>query len=115
MSEKRLHRRFGKQYTMQLAVRDKSQKIYDMPLLRDISRGGVNFISSDYHSLGTKIIFNIKFPFLSPVGTIIEGEVVGVQEAPGRKGFQIKCKFINVSPPAEAALQQMERFNLENK
>jgi len=118
MSEKRSHQRFQKHYEISFSLKDKPYKIFDMPLVQDISRSGLKFISSDFHPQGTKIIFNIRFPFLYPKETLIEGEVVevvAVEAVSGAKTFKIRSRFINVSPPAAAALQQMEQFNLKNK
>lgn len=115
MPEKRQHPRFRKQYEINFILKDKPQKIYEMSLMLDISRSGLKFVSSEYYPPGTKIIFNIQFPFLYPQLTFIEGEVVWVDHVPRAETFKIRSRFINVSPSVAAVLEQMERFNLKRK
>jgi len=115
MSERRLHRRFQKPYTVIFALKGHPQETYDISTILDISRGGLKFVSSESYPTGTKIILKIKFPFLYPQETIIDGEVVAMEEGGKSKSFKIKVKFINVSPLVESILQQMEEFNLKNK
>lgn len=115
MPERRLHQRFQKQYTVVFYLKDNPQSVYDMPKLMDISRGGLKFLSSTDYPPGTGLGFKIRFPFLYPETTIIEGEVVAMDHVPGTKVFRIKVKFVNLTPPLESILQQMEEFNLRHQ
>jgi hypothetical protein len=114
MQERRSYQRFEKKYTIVFTVEDTPPKIYDMATIVNISRGGVYFISSIPHPVGTKMFFNIKFPFLSPKETLVDGQVVALEHAAGSRIVRIRGKFINVSPEAEAALLQMEQINLKD-
>jgi hypothetical protein len=115
MAERRLYQRFQKKYTITFTVNDHPPRMYDTSTILDISRGGLFFISSVPHPVGTRIFFNIKFPFLLPQETSVDGQVIALEQTPGSRIFRIRGKFINVSPQAEAALLQMEEINLKNK
>ena len=115
MSERRLHQRFQKPYTIIFSLKDNPRQTYDMSMVLDISRGGLSFTSSVPYPPGTKMIFNITFSFLYPQATIIDGEVVATEHRPKATLFKMKVKFINMSPLVESILWQMEQCNLKNK
>jgi c-di-GMP-binding flagellar brake protein YcgR len=115
MTERRLHQRFQKPYTVIFSLKDTPRETYDISTVLDISRGGLKFVSSDNYPAGTKIVLKIKFPFLYPKETLIDGEVVDIDQGAKAKLSKIKVKFINISPPVESILQQMEELNLKDK
>ena len=111
MQEKRLYPRFQKQYTMKFALKDNPQKTYDMPRLLDISKGGLKFLSSEQYFLGTRLIFYIKFPFKYPDETVIEAEVVGVENIPPGKIYKTRVSFKVADPSTQDVLSRMEQIN----
>jgi len=115
MPERRLHQRFQKPYTVIFSLKDNPQETYDMSTILDISRGGLSFSSSAFYPSGTKMTFSIKFSFLYPQATVVDGQVVAAQQKPSSNLFKTKVKFINVSPSVESILRHMEQLNLENK
>ncbi len=115
MLNKRKDARFPKEYNVTFATKENDKKIYNAYKLLDISKGGLKFFSYDYFSVGTGIIFYIKFPFLYPQVTEIEGQVVGIQEVMKGKTYKISAHFINIPSAAILALHQMDEINLKNK
>lgn len=114
MQEKRRWTRYKKQYVVKYALSDKAQVLYDVSQLFDISKGGMKFFSYENYAPGTRMILFMRFPFLYPTQTIVEGEVVGSQEVLLGKTYKIRVKFINISPANAVALDQMDIVNQKN-
>lgn len=111
--DKRMFARFQKEYTIIFSVKNKPEKTYDMTRLLDISKGGLKFFSYEFFPIGTTIVFHIKFPFLYPQVTNIEGQVVAVQDVMKGKTYKISLNFINETPEALNALEKMQQLNLK--
>ncbi len=111
MQEKRKNARFQKQYVIKYALMENRTAFYDVSQLVDISKGGLKFFSYQNFLLGTKIILFIRFPFMYPAETVVEGEIVGCQEVLKGKTFKMRVKFININPAAADVLEQMEKLN----
>lgn len=114
MIERRMYPHFRKQYTVIFALRDEPHKTYDMSQLLDISRGGLKFFSYVHYPVGVRIVFHIRFPFLYPEVTTIEGEVVGTEAVLQGMTYKIRIKFINLTPAVMETLLQMEKVNLKS-
>ena len=114
MQEKRRNVRFKKQYTAIFSLKDNPQKTFDVSGLRDISKGGLKFLSFEKYEVGTVIIFQIKFPFAYPRVTSIEGKVISVTMASvGQTIYQTSIRFINITPQIRDDLEKMEKINLK--
>ncbi len=114
MEEKRKSTRYKKPYIVKFGLKDNVHKPFDVSQLYDISKGGLKFISHQNYGSGTKIVFYIRFPFLYPHETIVEGEIVANQEAFMGKMYKIGAKFVNITAEIAAVLEQMDQINQKN-
>jgi Tfp pilus assembly protein PilZ len=110
MQNMRHNERYNRQYFVVYSLKNSLNSIQNSRLI-DISKGGLKFPSLQNYPVGTEIIFHIKFPFLFPDTTRIEGKVVGVQQLPQDKSYKTNIVFINLDVAASSALDQMEKIN----
>lgn len=111
MKDNRIHTRFRKSFVVKFALKNSPQKVFDISKLSDISKGGLSFFALDSYPNGTIFSLIVNFPYDGEVA--MEGEVVNVQKVVPNNVHKIGVKFIQLSPEATAALEQMERYNLE--
>jgi hypothetical protein len=109
VQEKRRNVRFQKHYTVVFSLKNMPEKICDTSGIRDVSKGGIKFLSFNKYEIGTVLVFQIRFPFVYPRVTLVEGKVVNIVPAGGI--YQTSVQFVNVTPQALIDLEQMEKIN----
>jgi hypothetical protein len=111
MEEQRKAIRFQKQYSLTYIIKGRPEKVYHLASLVDISQGGLKFSSQEMHETGSILVFNIKFPFMHPIISAFEGEIIGVQKIDQVMIYKARVQFVNVAPEATEALKRMEEIN----
>ncbi len=115
MQEKRQDQRFQKKYTVIFSLKDNPQKAFDISGLVDISKGGLKFTSYENFTIGQVINFQIKFPFLYPQVTMIDGKVISVNKIPESIVHKVSVEFVNLHSDVILILNQMEEINQKSK
>jgi hypothetical protein len=113
--EKRQNLRFEKPYNATFFLKENPHQQSDISGLRNIGKGGLKFLAYQKFNVGNILIFQIKFPFIFPRRTMVEGEVIAVHSVGDSPVFRTNIKFINLTPQAVADLEQMEQINSKKR
>jgi len=107
MQERREFQRFSRTYTVTFAVKDEQRVVHDMSRTVDISKGGLRFFTQENYDIGTNITMKIRFPFLSPDVTELEGQVANTCKVGEIPVYTTGIRFVNLTPEALAALERL--------
>ena len=77
--------------------------------LRNISTGGMSFVSSRKIAEGSKLGIDLKTPYFGSK-TYLEGTVVGCHEKVGGIIYETRLQFVNLHPDAEFLLKKLIEF-----
>jgi hypothetical protein len=89
-------RRIAQRISFDSAVRyrKKGTEIYSDTVGKNISNSGIGFISNEFISKHSNLIFEIRLPWRSETMQILT-EVVWVSSQPYSERFEIGAKFLN--------------------
>ena len=111
MEERRGAPRIFKSYTASFYIKIQPQRRCDVSRILDISRTGLKFFSFEEHPIGTEIVFQLRFPFLYPAITEVEGKVVGVDSVMSGKTWRVRVQFQNITPDTAEAFKKLEQYS----
>ena len=107
----RQHKRIDKRVNLRFCVADVFPKKWDMPVVDNISAGGVKFIALSALALNNKTIqLQIRVPELAPLILELEAVVVDVKPRPNNILSDIRVKFINLSEVNKGHLTVLEEI-----
>ena len=105
---RRKHVRIHKNFILSYHIKDDPTAKFDVTQLKDISRGGMCFLSSKYLPPQIDLAIELKTPYLSQA-LYLEGRVIEAQEKLANIIFEIRVVFHNLSPIALEVLEKLEK------
>ena len=111
---RRKHNRIHKNFLLSYHLKNDSQSRFDVTQLKDISRGGMCFLSSKYLSPEMELAIELKTPFISEA-IYFEGKVIESREKLANIIFEIRVVFNNLSPIAEQVLHKLEQIGFKGE
>ncbi len=109
--ERRAHRRVKKHFLLRYFKAETPNDKIDLTQMKNISRGGMCFITAQEFEVGTKMGVELNTPFLTNA-TILEGTVRGSVEKTKNLIYETRLEFDNLNTEAQFILDKlMEFFN----
>ena len=82
--------------------------------LRNISKGGLCFVSTRTFPLSLELIIEMRTPFTT--GTVmLEGVVLESRERIKNMIYDVRLEFRNVQPPAMEILEKIEQYGIKRR
>jgi len=110
-AENREHVRLSKNYSLAFNFKDSSDKKSDVTFIKDISKGGIRFTTSQHIKLGTCLVFEIGIPYIAPKKLILEGQVISSKETTPKLVYEIRAKFNSLDEEKLRILDMIEKQN----
>ncbi len=112
--ERRKYIRIKKHFILSYYEKSLPNKKHDASQLKNISKGGMCFLTSVYFKPGTILSIELKTPYLT--GTVyLEGKVLGCTEKLNGILFETRMQFEQVSTQAEFVINKIVDYYKENK
>ncbi len=107
--ERRRHKRIKKNFILTyFDVSNPSQR-FEITQLKNISKGGICFITTRSFIASTKIGIELKTPYLSGT-TYLEGSVLESHEKIKNLLYETRLQFTSVEPQAEFLLNKVVEY-----
>ena len=113
-SEKRQYVRLSKHYIVSYHVKDDPGTSYDLTQLKNISEGGICFVTTKSFVPGTSLVLRIKTPFMTE-STHLEGETLESKEKLKDLIYETRLKFTNLDTEGQVALKTLMEYLVNNK
>ena len=107
--ERRRHKRIQKNFVMTYFEKNNPHIRYEITQLKNISIGGMCFITNKAFSPETILCVELKTPYLSDI-THLEGEVLGSNEKTRNLLYETRLKFKLLDPKAEYLMKKLIEF-----
>lgn len=109
--ERRAHRRVKKHFLLRYFTVEKPEEKIDLTQMKNISHGGMCFITAQEFPVGTKMGVELNTPFLTDV-THLTGIVRGSVEKTRDLIYETRLEFDDLNADAQFVLNKlMEFFN----
>ena len=112
--DRRQHVRIYRNYILSYHLKGKGNVKYEISQVNNISKGGINFISTAPFDPDSKLIIELKTPFLSDK-VELTGSVLGSKEKIQGILFEVRVQFQDLSPQAQNVLDKIERYAAQEK
>ena len=113
--ERRRHKRIKKNFILTYFDKNKPEEKFELTQLKDISCGGLRFVTTKRFTAGTLLGVELKTPYISET-TYLEGEILECSEKIKDMLYEIRLKFTVLNTQAEITLTQlMEYFETKEK
>ncbi len=112
--DRRQYKRIAKNFILTYYDKSDPKKKYEISQLKNISLGGMCFITSKGYPPGTKIAIELKTPYISDT-TYLEGTVVGANEKVKNIIYETRLKFDVINPQAEFLLAKLIDFFISGR
>ena len=107
--ERRRSDRVKKNFILTYCSESDPEKRYEITQLKNISLGGMCFITTRSYTRGTKLSIELKTPYLSDT-THLDGKVLESHEKVKNMIYETRFQFGKLSPQAEFILARMIDF-----
>ena len=107
--ERRKYKRLDKHYVLTYFRNDKPDQKFELTQLRNISKGGLCFITTQAFEPKAELGIELKTPFLSET-TYLEGEVLQSHEKANGMLFETRLQFKFLNPQAVLLLNKLVEF-----
>ncbi|MDP2654473.1 MAG: PilZ domain-containing protein [Candidatus Omnitrophota bacterium] len=108
-AERRKYKRIQKHFILSYFDLLDPQIRFDASQLKNISLGGMCFVTSRPFSPGTRLGIELKTPFLAEL-TYLEGVVLGSNEKLKNIIYETRLKFENLTPQAEFVINKLIQY-----
>jgi hypothetical protein len=105
--------RINKTYTF--TYHAKGVEKWDTSVAKNISRGGICFNSPTNYPAHAVLVMEMTIPYLAPAKTFLEAEVLVAREISAGKMYEIRAKFVNLTPDVTKALDLIEQKNVKDR
>ena len=109
LSEKRKFERFSRNYILSYHDAAHPDKKYAVSQLKNISKGGICFITDDAFEPNTKMILELNTPYIAET-TYLEGKVLESYEKVKGMLYETRLQFEKLSPESEFLLDKMIEY-----
>ena len=114
MEERRRHKRIHKTFILTYFVLTDPDKKYEITQLKNISLGGLCFITSKPYEPSVKLGVELKTPYLTDT-THLEGVVLESIEKINDLLYETRVIFEGLTPDAEFLLSKLIEFFIEEQ
>jgi hypothetical protein len=110
---RRSNPRIVKTYTFNYHLKGDGK--WDSSIVKNISRGGICFNSPIQFPPETDLILEINIPYFAPAKTVINAVVLQSKEISAGKNFEIRAKFVDLTPEVMKELDIIEQKNVKER
>lgn len=107
--ERRKHLRIKKNFIMSYYLEGEPSVRYKVTQLKNISKGGMCFITAQQYAKGTRLIVELRTPYLVDI-TRMEGTVLESHEKLSEIIYETRIQFGALTPPAEFLISKLEEL-----
>ena len=107
--ERRRYARIKKNFILTYVDKNRPEDRYEITQLKNISLGGMCFVTSRELPKGTSIEVELKTPYLSDT-TVLQGIVVGCNTKAPNMIYETRLKFDNLSTECEFLLNKLIEY-----
>ena len=111
--ERRKYKRIKKNFLLTYYDKADPSKEYEITQLKNISMGGMCFITNQSFEPSIILAIKLRTPFLSDT-TYIEGVVLESHEKVGELLYETRLQFQQLNPQAEFLLAKLIEFFIHN-
>ena len=108
-NERRHYIRISKSFILSYFEISKPEHKYEITQLKNISLGGMCFISTRSFDADTKLGIELKTPYLAGT-TYLEGTVLGSHEKMKNKIYETRMRFEELDTEAKVLLEKLIEF-----
>jgi len=113
--DRRRYERIKKHFILSYFKKDDPKTKHEMSQLKNISKGGVCFMTAQKYAPSTKLVLELKTPYLSDT-THLEGTVLESYEKLPNIMYETRLEFDPLSPQSEVLLDKIvEHFRQGEK
>ena len=112
--ERRKYVRIKKNFILSYSLKKSASIKYDITQLKNISQGGMCFITTQKYERGTQLTIDLRTPYFADV-TIFEGAVLESHEKLKNIIYETRIQFEQLSPQSEFLLKKLEEFFLKEQ
>lgn len=105
-ADRRKHQRINKHFILSYYEKNDPSVKHDMSQLKNVSMGGACFLTSVQYPEGTKLILELKTPYLADT-TRLEGTVLGNHEKLSNILYETRLQFDELTPQSEVVLEKI--------
>jgi c-di-GMP-binding flagellar brake protein YcgR len=107
--ERRKYKRIKKNFILTYFLQDKPSQKHEITQLKNISKGGMCFVSSQQLPLSAVVCVELQTPFLTE-SVRLQGEVLGSHEKVKDMLYETRLQFVGLKPETEYLLSQLLEF-----
>ncbi len=107
--ERRRHLRIKKNFILSYYLEGEPSVRYKVTQLKNISQGGMCFITAKEYAVGTKLIVELRTPYLVDI-TRLDGTVLESQEKLSEIIYETRIRFESLTPQAEFLISKLEEL-----
>ena len=111
--ERRLHKRIKKNFILTYFDLNNPSLKFEITQLKNISKGGMCFITTQAFPSSTKIGIELKTPYLSGT-TYLEGTVLESHENIKNLLYETRLEFMSLAPQSEFLLDKLKEYFVTN-
>ena len=108
-SDRRIYKRIKKHFILSYFEMADPSIRYDASQLKNISLGGMCFVTAKPFPMGVRLGIELKTPFLSEL-THLEGIVLGSHERLKNIIYETRLKFENLTPQAQFVIGKLIQY-----
>lgn len=114
--ERRQHKRVNKNFILKYFELSNSKEKYEITQIKNISQGGLCFISSKQIPENTQLGLELRTPYISTT-TYLQGIVLESQDKITGVLYETRLRFENLDPQSQLILQELMQYisNTEEK
>ncbi len=112
--ERRKHKRIDKHFILFYSEKDFPEREYESTQLKNISGGGMCFVTSRKFEPGVKIVIQLKTPYLAEA-THLEGRVLESHEKVRDMIYETRIKFESLDRQGEFILSKLSEFFVDGE
>jgi hypothetical protein len=113
--EHRRYLRVFKNYKLVFSFKGSPDKKSDETFIKDISKGGVRFTTSQPIKLDTHLVFEIGIPYIAPKKLTLEGLVISCKEVNPGLVYEIRAGFNSLDGETLQVLDMVEKINPKDR
>lgn len=113
-SERRKHIRIDRNFILTYYDKQAPNVKNEITQLRNISRGGLCFVSTRSFPVSSELIIEMRTPFTT--GTVLfEGVVLESRERIRNLIYDVRLEFRNIQPAAQEILEKIEQYGINRR
>ncbi len=109
IQERRQYLRINKNFIVRYFEAENPTEKHEVTQLKNISRGGMCLVTSQYFAPAVRLTIELKVPHFSDM-VLLEGSVLQSHEKIKNIIYETRVQFINISPQGAAALDKIISF-----